>query len=178
MDAYVYHEGQGTKGGDNVASMVILFLKQQGWLQDVIEGEEIAGRELTVIMDNCPGQNKNNTVIRIANLLVQVRYFHKVNMLFYIAGHTKNACERWFNTLKSMYRLSDIWTMDQLFKILKTHERLIVHRINEGDFKEYTAWLKFFYCNIKSGYSLKSHMFSVGAMFRSDSGKTMYILKT
>ena len=175
LDAFVYHEGQGGKGGDNVASMIMIYWRKQGWIQDVFADTFIPGQEVTVIMDNCPGQNKNNTVLRLANLLVQSGYFAKVNMLFYIAGHTKNACDRWFNTLKSLYRKSDIWTMDQLYRSLKTHNRITIHRIKEGDFKRYSAFLKLFYYNIPTGYCKLSHVFTVGRQYSSDSGEMMYI---
>ena len=51
LDAYVYHEGEGRKGGNNVASMIMLFLEKQGWLSS-----ETAGEQLTIIMDNCSGK--------------------------------------------------------------------------------------------------------------------------
>jgi hypothetical protein len=37
----------GRKDGDNVASMLMLYSQQKGWLQ-----EGVTGKELTVIMDN------------------------------------------------------------------------------------------------------------------------------
>lgn len=51
LDAYVYHEGQGKKKADNVASCIMMFLESHGWL-----GDE-TGCELTIIMDNCPGKS-------------------------------------------------------------------------------------------------------------------------
>jgi hypothetical protein len=66
LHAYPYHEGMGRYGGDNVASLFMLYLQQKGWLQ-----EGVTGKELTIIMDNCPGQNKNNHVIRLALYLVE-----------------------------------------------------------------------------------------------------------
>ena len=90
LDAYVYHEGQGAKGGNNVASMLMLYLKRRGWLK-----RDEPGKELTIIMDNCVGQNKNNMVLRLANLLVECKFFFDVYFAFYIAGHTKNLCDRW-----------------------------------------------------------------------------------
>ena len=62
------------------------------------------GKELNIIMDNCSGQNKNNFVLRLAPLLVKEVFFKQVNFLFYIAGHTKNCCDRWFSIMKRMYR--------------------------------------------------------------------------
>ena len=38
----------------NVASLLMLFLKQKGWLNDPLEND--AGKELNIIMDNCTGK--------------------------------------------------------------------------------------------------------------------------
>eukprot|EP00536_Pseudo-nitzschia_multiseries_P019496 jgi/Psemu1/61028/gm1.61028_g len=58
LDAFAYHKGIGGKGGDNVASMIVMLLKHKGWMK-----ENEVGGELTVLMDNCGGQNKNNHVL-------------------------------------------------------------------------------------------------------------------
>ena len=34
LHSFVYHDGEGGKGGNNVASMIILYLKRKGWLTD------------------------------------------------------------------------------------------------------------------------------------------------
>ena len=51
LDSYVYHEGQGKKGMTNVASLLMLFPKQKGWLNDLLEND--AAKVLNIIMDNC-----------------------------------------------------------------------------------------------------------------------------
>ena len=89
LHAYPYHAGMGKKGGDNVASLFMMYLKDKGWLN-----EEEPGLELTIIMDNCAGQNKNNAVIRLALYLVEAGYFKKVTCLFYISRHTQNVTDR------------------------------------------------------------------------------------
>ena len=90
LDCFVYHKGQGGKGGNNVASMFMLYLKRKGWLKN-----DGPGKQLTVIMDSCASQNKNSMVLRLANLLVECNYFEEVNFVFYIVGHTKNCADRW-----------------------------------------------------------------------------------
>ena len=93
LHVYPYHEGMGKKDCDNVASLFMLFLKQKGWLKD-----DFAGKVLMLITDNCGGQNKNNNILWLAVYLVKSGYFKKVECLFFVAGHTKNVCNRWFNT--------------------------------------------------------------------------------
>ncbi len=59
--------------------------------------------ELNIIMDYCSGQNKNNTVLKLAMWLKQMGYFKQVRIVFLIVGHTKNACDCLFNSLKKKY---------------------------------------------------------------------------
>jgi hypothetical protein len=69
-------------------------------------------------MDNGTGQNKNKMVLRYALILVELGYYKEVNIIFLVAGHTKNACDRLFNALKSKYRESDIFSADKLIEVL------------------------------------------------------------
>ncbi len=61
LHCQVYHEGVGKKGANNVASLIIKTLQQLNILRD-----DSVGGELNIIFDNCLGQNKNNTVLRLA----------------------------------------------------------------------------------------------------------------
>jgi hypothetical protein len=58
------------------------------------------GSELLIVFDNCCGQNKNNTVLRLAAWIAQLGYFLEINFIFLVVGHTK---DRLFNSLKVMY---------------------------------------------------------------------------
>ena len=164
LQAYIYNEGQGAKGGDNVASLIMLFLKKQGWLEDPDESELGTGQELTVIMDNCPGQNKNNTVLRLPLLLVEAGYFKKVNCMFYIVGHTKNICDRWFNTLKKKYRTANLYALEHLKVALSTHERISVNQVPPEEFKGYKNFLSLYYTLIAPGICKPGHIFTCEAV--------------
>jgi hypothetical protein len=48
--AHLYTEGQGQKGGNNVASLIMKTLNHI----DILNEDE-AGRELSIVMDNCGG---------------------------------------------------------------------------------------------------------------------------
>ena len=67
LDAYAYPEWQGGNRGDNLASMLYLNLKKKGWLE---LGN--CGKELNGIMGNCNELNKNNYVLRLAAILVEI----------------------------------------------------------------------------------------------------------
>ena len=97
--AHVYHEGDGKKGANNVASLIMKTLLKIGILR---ESEMCGG--LTIVFDNCSGQNKNNKIIKMLCYLVEMGYFKQVNFIFLLVGHTKNAADRLFNILKYSYR--------------------------------------------------------------------------
>jgi hypothetical protein len=108
--AYIYSEAEGNKGGNVVASLIMKYLRDRG----LLDGKK--RMKLTIVMDNCPGQNKNNHVVRLAPYLVAKGFFKKVGFLFLLAGHTKNWADKRFNNLKEDYRVTDLFCMDDLVK--------------------------------------------------------------
>ena len=66
LGAHVYDEGQRKKGGNNVASLLIKEIRGNNLLRD-----DKPGKEITIIMENCSGQNKNNMVLRLVLFLVE-----------------------------------------------------------------------------------------------------------
>ncbi len=98
MHCHVYTDAVGKKGVNNVTSLIMKTLRSLNLLK-----EDMIGRELNIIFDNCCGKNKNNTVLRLVAWLAQLGHFYKVNFIFLIVGHTKNAADRLFNSLKQEY---------------------------------------------------------------------------
>jgi hypothetical protein len=84
--AYVYNESVAGCGGNNVASLLIKDLHNSG-LMDRTKGP---GGHLVAALDNCPGQNKNNHVLKtLCAWLVEKEYCLKVTVVFLMKGHTK-----------------------------------------------------------------------------------------
>jgi uncharacterized protein YnzC (UPF0291/DUF896 family) len=137
MYAHVYHEGIGKKGANNVSSLIMKTLRQLNLLRD-----DSVGGELNIIFDNCSGQNKNNTVLKLAMLLKAAGYFSSVNFIFLIVGHTKNAADRLFNSLKHEYRKKNLYTMEELIKSLGVSDYVTVVPTTAEDFHNYDAFLK------------------------------------
>ncbi len=77
LHAHVYHEGVGKKGANNVASLIIKMLK----LLELLD-KSCARGELSIIFDNCTGQKKNNTVLKLLVWLTKMGYFKEVNFVF------------------------------------------------------------------------------------------------
>ena len=76
--AYGYSEDQGGKGGNNVASLLIKAIEDLGWLI-----RDRCGGRLSIVMDNCGGQNKNKMVLRLALYLVEMKYFKQVEFIYF-----------------------------------------------------------------------------------------------
>jgi hypothetical protein len=156
LHAYGYHEGEGGKGGNNVASLLLRFLHYNNW---IVEGR--CAERLSIVMDNCAGQNKNKMVLRLALMLVEFKYFKRVEFIFYVKGHTKNTCDRMFNLLKLRYHASNVYTMDMLHDTLNVVEDVSFEIVTSIVFWNLDEFFNKFYKNFKAGTVRDNHIFWV-----------------
>ena len=70
---YVYSERVGSKGSNEVVSIIQNFLMSKGLLNH----SGCPTKTLVIFCDNCGGQNKNNTVIKYALLLANSGFFFR-----------------------------------------------------------------------------------------------------
>jgi hypothetical protein len=150
LTAYVYHEGEGKKGGNNVASLIMKHIKEMR--QKSVTGEDKERDELNIVMDNCTGQNKNRMVLRLAPLLIEMEWYLNVNLIFLVAGHTKNAADRLFNLLKKEYRRSNIYNMEMLISALNKHELIEAIKAGPDDFLDWDKHLNLIYNSLPTGF--------------------------
>jgi hypothetical protein len=120
--------------------------------------DDSVGGELNIIFDNCSGQNKNNTVLRLVAWIAELGYFKSVNFIFLVVGHTKNAADHLFNVLKKEYRRNNIFTFDDLFSKLDTSESVTVHQPIGNDFLDYEKLLDGIDKKL-TGHIKKNHIF-------------------
>jgi hypothetical protein len=156
MNCYAYAEDEGKKGANNVASLLMRDLRSRGWLR---EGDPALC--LTLIFDNSGGQSKNNTVLRMAPYLVEKGYFHQVKIIFYVRGHTKNACDRTFNQLKLRYHKQNIYTAPQVIKVLDTQPNIKAIATDASHFFKYDNMLDKLYVKLEAGTIKNNHVFIV-----------------
>jgi hypothetical protein len=165
--AYTYQEETGRKGGNNVASLLMMHLQRQSMLQESETGEPLPGKLLTIAADNCSGQNKNNMVLRLANYLVEKGYYKEVEVLFYVRGHTKNACDREFNLMKLNFHKKNIYTFnssleeENLLSVLGRQKGITVIEVTEDMFKDWDKLENRLYQRLKDGTILINHVFQV-----------------
>ena len=147
--AYIYSEAEGNKGGNIVASLIMMHLRERGLLDD-----KKKRLKLSVVMDNCGGQNKNGHVLRLAPYLLEKNYFYIVEFQFLVAGHTKNEADKRFNNLKQGYRHKNIYTMDQLVKTCNESPYVNARQVYWDDFYDYN---KFFESIYKKLHAVKKY---------------------
>jgi hypothetical protein len=122
---------------------------------------------LTIAADNCSGQNKNNMVLRLATYLVEKGYFKEVEILFYVRGHTKNACDREFNLMKLNFHKKNIYTFNtpreeyNLLTVLGLQEGITVINVTADMFKDWDKHLNKLYKRLEGGTILINHVFRV-----------------
>ncbi len=70
----------------------------------------------------------------------------EINFIFLVVGHTKNAADHLFKSLKVMYRKKNLYTtFDQLVEALGTSRTITVHPTVSEDFLNYGKLFDFFY---------------------------------
>jgi hypothetical protein len=156
LNCYAYREFTAKKGSNNVASLLMQDLFDKLWLR---KGKP--GKKLTVVMDNCDGQNKNIVVMRRAPYLVDMGYFKTVVVAFYVRRHTKNACNRIFNQMKLKYHKKDFFTWTQAVETLNTKDTVNIVDAKEELFKDYGSMLDKLYSSFKPTTIQKNHIFKV-----------------
>jgi hypothetical protein len=154
--AYVYHEGEGKCGGNNVASLVLETLRKTG----LLNLNNPPSKKLTFVFDNCSGQNKNGMVLKLVVYLVEMGYFEEVQFMFLIVGHTKNPADRLFNLLKLLYRSLNLFTMKQLIATVNTNEFVTAVQAEEEVFKDFMEYQQRFYKAFESNTIKIYHVFS------------------
>ncbi|XP_046666325.1 uncharacterized protein LOC124358073 [Homalodisca vitripennis] len=95
---FMYHEGIGGKGPNEVCSFLLSYIQNH-----LIEGIE----HLHIFSDGCGGQNKNHSVLRLANALASTGKFKTVEQYFPIRGHSFLPCDRDFSVIKRKVRRCD-----------------------------------------------------------------------
>ena len=88
-----------------------------------------------------------------------MNYFKEVNFTFLIVGHSKNAADRLFNSLKTEFRLQNLFTFQDLSEALNRSQMVTVHRASPDDFLDYDKLMNYLYRPLV-GIVKKNHIFS------------------
>ena len=96
-------------------------------------------------MDNCLGQNKNNYVLRLPAYLTMKKYFESVQIVFLVAGHTKNTADRLFNLLKIDYKKENIFSLAELIRVCNQSTYFTAHKVDWKVFDNWNEYLDIYF---------------------------------
>lgn len=155
MQAYIWHKKDGDRGANNITSCLLNDYKRRGFFSKPNFGS------LTVIADNCGGQNKNQDVLRFHLWLVEAGIFPSVKVVFLVKGHTKNACDRLFNLLKLNYHNRNIFTFKCMVKHLNTNVHVDVTPLFPDNFFDFHTVFNRYYRKLGTGGTKRTHVFEI-----------------
>jgi hypothetical protein len=156
LDCYAYQEYMGKKGSNNVASLFMHNIHRHGMLQDYSPAER-----LTIIVDNCSGQNKNNHVLQFVAYLAEIKFFRNVEFVFYVRGHTKNTCDQLFNEMKICFHKDQVHSYRVALGVLNSQPNVTMTDATEDMFNDYGKMIDTFYCNFEAGTIRINHIFKM-----------------
>jgi hypothetical protein len=170
LSAWMYTEATAKKGGNNVASLLMHHLEHHGFVQ---QATEEPFKELNFIMDNCGGQNKNRHVLRLLHFIVKRRIAKKANTIFLVRGHTKNACDRLFNSMKKQYRKVNSFNPEDLLNSIKGNEKVDPFMVDDDVFKDWDKLEDVLVRKLPGGNTTKNHIFTVD--IERNNGNSMFL---
>lgn len=137
---YIYHEGIASKGPNDVCS----------FLWDYIQREIPENvQELRLYSDNCPGQNKNHTMVRMCAALVETNRFKKVEQFFPIRGHSFLPNDRDFGVikrrLKKFDRIFSVHEYTQIILASSAQRKFTVMEVSGKEIIDFKNWWPKFY---------------------------------
>lgn len=139
---YVYHEGMGKKGPNEVCSFIMDFINSE--IPPNIE-------HFHIFSDGCGGQNKNHSVIRMCLSLTDLGRFQSVNQYFPIRGHSYMPCDRDFAMVKKKINKNDrVFLLKDYVSLIvgsSTKKNFLVHLMDEENtlVKNYKSWWPVYY---------------------------------
>jgi hypothetical protein len=159
LAAYVYSEADGSKGGNNVSSFMWTELQRRGLINPdwSVNGQPV--KEINFVFDNCGGQNKNRMVLRMLLFLVNKGICQTARAIFLVRGHTKNACDRMFNLLKTLHRKKNTYIPRELIANLNSHKDVTVIDFDNSLFFDFDEIFDKYMTRIQA--TKINHIFSV-----------------
>ena len=134
---YVYHEGTGTKGPNEVVSFLLHHLDKNPEFKNI--------EQFHFFSDACAAQNKNHTIVRLFSALVSTNRFKKIEQYYPKRGHSFLPCDRDFSILKRKIKKSDrIYTLKEYVELIitsnKSLNRFTVVLPNSDDILNFKGW--------------------------------------
>ena len=155
MNAYIWSEADVRQGDNKFVSCLFKYFKKRGFFLSPNFGP------LYILADNCGGHNINKDVFRFLMWLVEVHVFLCVEDMFFIKGHTKNACDRMLNLLKLDLHLRNIYCFEDMVHYLDENEHISVEPIESDKLFDFHRLLNSFYRKLEMVQTKITHVFKI-----------------
>lgn len=137
----IYHEGNGGKGANEVCTILDWYIKHK------IDNDV---KKLYLFGDNCSGQNKNHTLVRMMMYLCEIKRFDEVKLVFPVRGHSFMPNDRDFGIVRRKLRREErYYDLAEVEALIlgssKIAGKFSVIKMNFDDFIDFTAWWPEFY---------------------------------
>ena len=96
---YTWTGFEVNKGMNNLDFFLLCWINDKGYYYKS-HGKNHKMTEISILVEKCGVQNKNNVMIRFLNMIKEGGLFGTAPLHFNIKGHTNNDCELTFNILK------------------------------------------------------------------------------
>ena len=169
---YTYYEGQANKGPNEVCTFILDYISKK------ISAEI---KELHIFSDGCPGQNRNNTMVRFLMTLASTKRFKKIFHYFPVRGHSFLPCDRDFGTVKRLVRKSDrVYLPNEYENMIiacRKNNPFTLTTIRHNDIFDFNNWWPNFYKKTCKSVEEKGVNFTVSQFrqFTYDSESPGYV---
>lgn len=142
MTCFIYHEGVGGKGPNEVCSLLKFYIDNN--IENCVD-------TLYIYADNCGGQNKNHSIIRLLMALNELKRFKSIILQFPLRGHSFMPNDRDFGLIRRrLNREERFYTLDDYVKLVheasKDNSKFSVVKVETNElFLNYKVWWKEFY---------------------------------
>lgn len=141
MTVFIYHEGEGGKGANDVCTML-------NWYIENKVDKDV--KNLHLFADNCAGQNKNNTLVRMMMGLCETKRFNDIKVTFPVRGHSFMPNDRDFGIIRRKLRKEErYYTVNEVVELIKhsskNPNKFSIVEMKADDFIDYSSWWPKFY---------------------------------
>jgi hypothetical protein len=110
---------------------------------------------------------------RLLHFIVKRRIAIVARAIFLVRGHTKNACDRLFNTMKKQYRKVNSFTPEDLVASIRGNDKVDPFMVTDNVFKDWDKLENTLIKKIPGGNTTNNHIFTVD--INRNNGNSMFI---
>lgn len=141
ITVFVYQESEGGKGSNEVYAMLKWYIQNK------------IGKNLTsfyLFGDNCSGQNKNNSLVRMMMGLCETKRFNKVHIIFPVRGHSSMPNDWDTRIIRRKHRKEErYYIVDEVVELIKRSSKnpnkFSIVKIHVDNWMNYKDWWPKYY---------------------------------